>query len=150
MTAQLQPFLRFGTQSVKLTCFNQGSFFIGDKYSFAALLPDEGIDIFDFVADLDADSLLDTIKNAKEEHVYTYLPQFTYDDSIGLKEPLQNMGIELAFQFGGADFTGITDMLPINIYDVQQKTFISVNSEGTKAAAATAVFLGGGGRCVDA
>lgn len=144
--------MMYSTESTYLEAENATGFikpYAGDKYSFAALLPDEGIDIFDFVADLDADSLLDTIKNAKEEPVYTYLPQFTYDDSIGLKEPLQNMGIELAFQFGGADFTGITDMLPINIYDVQQKTFISVNSEGTKAAAATAVFLGGGGGYIE-
>jgi serpin B len=64
------------------------------------------------------------------------LPRFKLNDNYGLNKPLQALGIRKAFQEKAADFGGIADQ-PSHISQVEQKTYVDVNEEGTEAAAVT-------------
>ncbi len=74
------------------------------------------------------------------------LPKFEYRFELGLKDALRELGIEQAFLppagSAGADFTGMTPQRELFIQDVVHQAFISVDEEGTEAAAATAVIVG--------
>jgi serpin B len=64
----------------------------------------------------------------------------TVSEEMRLNKPLQELGMRLAFS--DADFSAMTpEKLRISL--VIQKAFVKVTEEGTEAAAATAVTLGG-------
>ncbi len=68
------------------------------------------------------------------------MPKFKLEYKALLNETLQAMGIRSAFS-GQADFTGITEEVPLAISRVIHKTFVKVDEEGTEAAAVTAVGM---------
>ena len=73
------------------------------------------------------------------------LPSFEFDAEISLKSSLQELGMRAAFEMpagDGADFTGITPIRELFVSDAFHKTFITLDEEGTEAAAATAIVLG--------
>ena len=110
----------------------------GGKYSFVAMLPDETIDIYEFIDSLDGEAFVNAIKAAEEDEVVLSLPKFSYEYEVTLNKPLQEMGMEDAFY--NANFSKISDS-PILISYVLHKTYIEVTDKGTKAAAVTGVFL---------
>lgn len=119
----------------------------GGKFSFGALLPNEGISVEEYVNSLTAEGLLKTLTLNKEAcTVNTVIPKFKYDYSTELTEPLKNMGMADAFDAGSADFSKLGKSQNGNIYisTVLQKTFIQVDEKGTKAGAATAVMIADG------
>ncbi|MBE6708461.1 MAG: serine protease [Ruminococcaceae bacterium] len=112
--------------------------YAGGKYSFAALLPNEGTDIYDYIAGLTPEGLTETLENAESADVHAYLPKFSYEYEKSLNAILSDMGMPTAFTEGAADLSGIGDGR-LFIGGVQHKTFISVDENGTKAAAVTPV-----------
>jgi serpin B len=73
------------------------------------------------------------------------LPSFEFEAEISLKSALQQLGMRAAFEApagDGADFTGITELRELFVSDAFHKTFISLDEEGTEAAAATAIVVG--------
>jgi serpin B len=71
------------------------------------------------------------------------MPKFEYQSEFGLKESLGQMGMSDAFDPGRADFSGIDGGYGgLFITEIRHKTFISVDEEGTEAAAATGVVVG--------
>lgn len=115
----------------------------GGKYAFAALLPDEGVTPEEFLAKTDGKALLKLITGAKNELVMIALPAFEADYEKSLVDDLKALGMTDAFDHALADFSGLgTDELG-NVYisNVLHKTHIAVDSEGTKAAAVTAVIM---------
>ena len=68
-------------------------------------------------------------------------PKFKMEFQTQLKEPLQSLGMNLAFS--GADFSGLLegDPYPLTIDNVYHKAFIELDEEKTVAAAATAVVI---------
>lgn len=113
----------------------------GDELSMVFVLPAQG-GLADFEASLDADKL-DAIAGGATEHaVDVKMPKFQFDYELGLKQTLKDMGMEIAFTPGAADFTGINSKGAPFIEDVLHKAFIGVNEAGTEAAAATAVIVG--------
>lgn len=66
------------------------------------------------------------------------LPRFDFGVSISLADVLKQMGMGPAFA-GSADFSRITTDEPLSISDVIHQANITVDEDGTEAAAATAV-----------
>ena len=113
------------------------------NYSFVALLPDEDVNVNDFIDGFSGDEFAKLIESKKNATVIASLPEFSYDYDKSLKDVLMAMGINDAFG-EAADFTGITESENLFISEVLHKTHIDVNTDGTKAAAATAVMMDNG------
>ena len=117
-------------------------YYADDRYAFAALLPEEGMTVTDYIQTLTPESLHETLANPERKTLYTEMPKFSYDYSIELNQPLFNMGMTDAFISEG-DFSGIGNYGYGDFYisKVSHKTFIEVGEAGTKAAAVTAVEM---------
>ncbi len=72
------------------------------------------------------------------------LPKFELEYEIEYNDILKAMGMEIAFSESEANFKGIADTAPQNLFidNVKHKTFIRVDEEGTEAAAVTSVGIG--------
>ena len=112
--------------------------YIGGKYSFLGVLPDEGTDIYDFVGSLTGEKYYNAFKNRKSVLVNVGIPEFTFDYSANLSSQLHSMGIKKAFDSDKAEF----DKMGRTVYDNNlylgyflQKTRIELDRNGTKAAA---------------
>ena len=66
------------------------------------------------------------------------LPKFKFEDTIQMEVPLKALGIKAAFDPAKADFSGMFSG-QLFLSEVQQRTFVKVDEEGTEAAAVTAV-----------
>lgn len=73
--------------------------------------------------------------------INVYLPRFTVTSSFSLKETLSALGMPVAFS-DAADFSGMNGTGGLTITDALHKAFVTVNEEGTEAAAATGVVVG--------
>lgn len=114
------------------------------NYAFAVLLPKEGISMAQLTESLSGDLLSATLKNPQERVVFAQMPKFQAEYSTELSEVLTAMGMADAFYADRADFTGIGTMAGgDNLYigRVLHKTKICVDTEGTKAGAATVVEM---------
>jgi serpin B len=69
------------------------------------------------------------------------LPKFKMTRQFELAGTLGSMGMPLAFERAGADFSGMTGKKDLWISAVLHKAFVDVNEEGTEAAAATGVIM---------
>ncbi len=114
----------------------------GGKYAFAALLPDEDIALSDYVQTLTGAKIAETLASKQTTSVSVGIPQFSYAYDIEMKEVLKAMGMSSAFDGDTADFTDIgTANGDLYIGQVIHKTFIEVDTFGTKAAAVTLVDM---------
>lgn len=121
--------------------------YIDGRYEFIALLPNEDIEITDYINNLTGEELIALINGISYTEVDIGLPAFEMDYSCDMSEILRDMGMEEAFS-NQANFTNMVDMDQMDdsfpgicISSVIQKTHIRVDSEGTQAAAATAVIM---------
>jgi len=104
------------------------------------ILPSEG-QFRSFESSLDAQNIDTIIGNLQAKQVDLSLPKFEFESSLNLKQTLIKLGMSEAFS-DRADFSGITGNKELSITDVVHKAFVSVDEEGTEAAAATAVIVG--------
>lgn len=111
------------------------------KYAFAALLPNEGVSVSEYIASLDGEHLNDLLQNAKAAIVNASIPKFETEYDVEMSDVLSGMGMPDAFSGVTADFSklGHSDAGNLFISRVLHKTFISVDERGTKAGAATVV-----------
>ena len=105
------------------------------NYSFAALLPNEGLDVYDYISSLDGKKLLATLENVSSEKVSVGIPRFSHEYSLVMNDVLQAMGMESAFG-ADADFSAMAEQA-VYIDEVLHKTYIEVTEKGTRAAAAS-------------
>ncbi len=112
-----------------------------DGYSFVALLPHEGLSMEDFVKGLSKDTFARAWKVEKETPVETGLPKFKTESGAELSEVLRTMGIRDLFDADRADLhrTATTPEGNLFVSKILHKAFIETDTEGTKAAAVTAV-----------
>lgn len=117
-------------------------YYKGGNYAFAALLPNEGITVADYVKTLSGEHLQELLANPYTGGtVNAYLPQFSYEYNVEMSALLADMGMTDAFDGAKADFSQMATSTRGNIYinRVIHKTFIEVSPVGTKAGAATVV-----------
>jgi serpin B len=107
--------------------------------SMVIIMPDEGT-FDDFESSLTSELVDSIIDSMSSGEVNLTMPKFEFESDFNLSDTLQTMGMTDAFS-NNADFSGITDKADLAISDVIHKAFISVDEEGTEAAAATAVIM---------
>ncbi|XP_070378406.1 ipis-1-like [Dermacentor albipictus] len=113
----------------------------GGKTSMVVLLPNDVEGLSNLEEALTAPKLAKLLNNLGGfTDVELYLPKFKLEQAIGLKETLQEMGINDFFS-SEADLSGISEKEELSASDVVHKAFVEVNEEGTEAAAATAVMM---------
>lgn len=114
----------------------------GGEFAFLALLPEEGMTAEEYVDTLTAEEYLSLYNNREYRDVIVRIPEFSYEYSTELKEPLSNMGMAGSFS-PSADFTNMADTNTGELFisRVLHKTYIELDRAGTKAAAVTAVEI---------
>ena len=118
-------------------------YYSGRKYAFAALLPNEGVGLADYIESLDGRKLHELLANPESAAVQTAIPKFETEYGTEMSGLLKDMGMPAAFDPDGADFSGLGKSTAGNIYinRVIHRTFISVGEKGTRAGAATVVEM---------
>ena len=121
--------------------------YVGGELSMTVLLPDQGR-FREFEERLDAGFVYQALAQVGESYVALQMPRFEFDAAFRLGETLKAMGMSAAFDPGAADFSGMDGLSCaagddgcLYIGDVVHKAFVSVDEEGTEAAAATAVMM---------
>lgn len=132
------------------------AYFSGSRFEAAALpyrdsnmvlyvvLPKKGTTPEEALAnDLAANDALTSPKDLAEEPLLNLrIPRFTLDFESPLRTSLAQMGMGIAFEYPGADFTPMGSK-EFMIGEVVHKTRLEVDEEGTVAAAATALTVTG-------
>lgn len=110
------------------------------KTSMYCILPEEDIDINEFIKNMSLEKWNGIRKNIAEiDEVVLQIPKFKLEYGIkNLNDSLQSLGMGEAFG-DQADFSGIRE--DIYISRVLHKAVIDVNEEGSEAAAATVVEM---------
>jgi len=113
----------------------------GNKaFSMTVILPNDGKTTGDVLNILTNDYWNNMLSNMPSQNVEVYMPRFKTQNNFTLNEPLQKMGMNLAFT-KNADFSGISD-ISLMISRVIHDTYVDVTEEGTEAAAVTVVEVG--------
>ena len=118
-------------------------YYSGGKYAFAALLPNEGMSVSEYLNTLDGESVQAMLSGMKTVSVRAAIPKFETEYSTEMSEILSNMGMPTAFDPSLADFSSLGSYSVGNIYinKVVHKTYIRVDERGTKAGAVTVVEM---------
>jgi len=113
--------------------------YAGGQLAMTVVVPDAGR--FDEVAARLDTTLLDAVTTTQPAQVDLTMPKFDIAKALSLKEQLIALGMPTAFS-GQADFSAITADEALRIQDVVHQANITVDEQGTVAAAATAVIMG--------
>lgn len=114
--------------------------YLGRKYSMYVVMPPKGSDINSLISKVDANAYQAALDMLSSNKVKLFLPRFKAETSMVLNKPLQDMGVRTAFT-SEADFTGISEMGPLELSQVKQKCYIDVTESGTEAASVTAATI---------
>jgi serpin B len=118
----------------------------GGRLAMYVFLPDSGTSVSQFAARLDSVRWKRWMQAFHSTSVYVQLPRFHVEYSTSLTDPLQTLGMAVAFDGARADFSR---MLPQSYLAdtnaflgmVLQKTYVDVDERGTRAAAVTGAFM---------
>ncbi|MCH5325559.1 MAG: serpin family protein [Eubacterium sp.] len=159
--------LMYSVEGAYFSCVHATGFiknYKDNKYGFVGILPNNDIDINEYIAELKVGGLQDILYelnsldighsvimdseddavNVNNSEVEVYLPKFTSEYGTEMKNILSALGMPTAFDSGKADFSQMGDIMSDgNAYigSVLHKTYISVDEKGTKASAVTSVEI---------
>jgi serpin B len=112
----------------------------GGLAEMVIILPDQGR--FESVESmLDAAQFATILYKLKPSDLTLYMPKFEFSVGFNLKAVLSALGMPLAFDMTKADFSSITKSERLYAQQALHKAYILVDEEGTKAAAASIVFM---------
>jgi len=113
--------------------------YAGNQTSMVVVLPDAG-KFASVESALDGTQVESIFGSLKTTPVHVTLPKFTIQGAtISLKDELSKLGMTDAFDPAKANFSALAAQ-PIVISDVLHQAYVSVDENGTKAAAATGVI----------
>jgi serine protease inhibitor len=116
------------------------------RYAMYVFLPRKTAGLPEFLRSLDETHWAQWTSQFAQRSGEIALPKFETTYSKQLNDTLQEMGMRLAFDRSAADFSRV----PLNpipgtvlyINEVEHKTWVKVDEEGTEAAAATSIVFG--------
>lgn len=110
-----------------------------NEYAFMALLPNEGINLDDYVVGLTGEHVINLYHNPQDILTFTRLPKFETECDMEMNDVLKNMGLTDAWDVQTADFTKIGNFDGNGLYisRATHKTKIVVDELGTRAQAET-------------
>ena len=115
------------------------------RMSMYIFLPYRESDLNTFLASLNSENWENWIAEFHEQEVSLSMPKFKLEYEKTLNNPLQSLGMAIAFSPSGADFSRMADLetLGKNLYigEVLHKAVIEVNEEGSEAAAVTSIGI---------
>jgi|TARA_B100002003_G_scaffold52782_1_gene48014 serpin B len=115
----------------------------GEEISMLILLPTENLAAIE--PSLTAEKLKEWKSQMNEFKLDAiYLPKFEFDTKYFMKDTLSAMGMPTAFEWPGADFSGMDGTEMLYIDKVIHQAYVKVDEKGTEAAAATAIMVGFG------
>jgi len=115
----------------------------GGEISMIAVLPPAGHRVEDYASQLDSNSWNDLVTNLTAQNptqVLLQLPKLDFDYEDVLNDVLKSrMGEAFTQQ---ADLQGISDTKGLYVSQIKQKTHLTVDEKGTRAAAVTSIGVG--------
>lgn len=110
------------------------------RFGFIAMLPKGRKKLETALAETDAESLMEAIRNPIDADVSIAIPSFKLDQETEMNRVLTSLGITDIFCDYKADLSRMTDgKAELKISEVLHQAKIAVNSTGTEAAAVSAV-----------
>lgn len=121
-------------------------YYLGGKYAFMGILPNEDVSINDYMESLTGDSFINLYRSkisGNSVSVDVTIPEFKCTSEYLLNDTLKDMGISSAFDEFSADFSNMIDSNTYKLYmgKVIQKAYIQVDRNGTKASAITSISM---------
>lgn len=114
--------------------------YVGSEFRLLMVIPDAGR--FEALETRLSAGFLDEVRGAlTPRYLDVHLPRFELETTASLAPTLQKLGIKDLFT-SSANLTGLSRSESLVVSSVEHKAFVSVNEQGTEAAAATAVVLG--------
>jgi serpin B len=110
----------------------------GNRAAMIVILPDSAS--FTRIEESLGGDLIDEVgRSLVSRDVLLSMPRFTIESRFDLTETLADLGMPDAFDSRRADFSGLTGGRALFLTNVLHKVYVSVDEEGTEAAAATAI-----------
>ncbi len=117
-------------------------YYLNSDYMFIGLLPDESIDINEYINTFTAEKWAALWSARENASVVTAMPEFDFDSETDLQAVFKSLGVTDLFDPDKADLSKISDQtLYCSVF--RQKARIEHGRNGTKAAAVTFSFLCG-------
>lgn len=110
------------------------------EFEFMAIMPNENIsDYISKVTTQDLKNITDNLQKASKTKngLEIFIPKFSFDYNLNLKEDLKKLGITYAFDETLADFTKMSTKNNLYVSDALHKANIDFTEKGVKAAAVT-------------
>jgi serpin B len=108
-------------------------------FSMVVVVPDEG-SFSDVESNLDAEFAQSLFESLERKAVDLALPKFELSGRFSAASALGELGMEKPFQ-QEADFSRMSEQTDLMINDVVHEAYVSVDEEGTEAAAASAPVM---------
>ena len=107
-----------------------------DNSSMYVVLPNEDVNLDDLLQELDIRKLNDELSDLRPTGIDLQLPKFKLETKIDLKTVLEQLGVKTLFN-EQADLSRLSNETGLRVSEAIQSAFISVDENGTEAAAVT-------------
>uniref|UniRef100_A0A2D4HFV3 Serpin domain-containing protein n=1 Tax=Micrurus lemniscatus lemniscatus TaxID=129467 RepID=A0A2D4HFV3_MICLE len=111
----------------------------GDEFSMMIVLSRQEVPLATLEPLVKAQLIEEWATSVKKQKVEVYLPRFTIEQEIDLKNALKGVGITEVFS-QSADLTAMSDSKLLYLSKAVHKSILEVNEEGSEAAAASGMI----------
>ncbi|EMP39840.1 Neuroserpin [Chelonia mydas] len=111
----------------------------GDEISMMIVLSRQEVPLVTLEPLVKAQLIEEWANSVKKQKVEVYLPRFTAEQEVDLKDVLKGLGIREVFS-RNADLTAMSDSEELYLAKAIHKSFLEVNEEGAEAAAASGMI----------